>query len=189
MAIGAVSSVTEKPGLQEVEDLFREHHELVYRTAYSILNNAADAEDVVQSLFLRLVRRQLPPDVRTNVRGYFYRAAVNQALDVLRSRRRYELVADVESLDLRSGSTDSQYLAERLNAVPLFAERLHRQLEAALAELSPEAVHILVLRYTHNYSDKQIAALLGLSRTAIAVRLLRARARLKKLMRDSLGEE
>ena len=177
MAIGAVSSVTDKPGLQEVEDLFREHHELVYRTAYSILNSAADAEDVVQSLFLRLVRRQLQPEVRTNVKGYFYRAAVNQSLDIIRSRRRYELGADMEQLDVPSASSDSQ-----------FAERLHRQLEVALAELSPEAVHILVLRYTHNYSDKQIAALLGVSRAAIAVRLLRSRARLKKLMRESMGE-
>jgi len=178
MTIGAVSSVTEKPGLQDVEDLFCQHHELVYRTAYSILNNTADAEDVVQSLFLRLVRRQFPPEVRTNVKGYFYRAAVNQSLDILRSRRRYELVADVETLDVASRSEESQ-----------FAERLHLQLEAALAELSPDAVHILVLRYTHNYSDKQIAALLGISRTAIAVRLLRSRARLKKLMRISIGEE
>ena len=178
MAIGAVSSVTDKPGLQEVEDLFREHHELVFRTAYSILNSAADAEDVVQSLFLRLVRRQVPAAFRTNIKGYFYRAAVNQSLDVIRSRRRYELVADVERLDdVRLGPVDSE-----------LDERLHRHLEAALAELNPEAVHILVLRYTHNYSDKQIAALLGVSRTAIAVRLLRSRARLKKLMR-SMGEE
>ena len=178
MAIGAVSSVTEKPGLQEVEDLFRQHHELVYRTAYSILKSAADAEDVVQSLFLRLVRRQVPPEVRTNVKGYLYRAAVNQSLDIIRSRRRYELVADVENLDVPSGAAESHV-----------AERLHLQLEAALAALSPDAVHILVLRYTHNYSDKQIAALLGMSRTAIAVRLLRSRARLKKLMRISMGEE
>ena len=178
MAIGAVSSVTEKPGLQEVEELFRQHHELVYRTAYSIVNNAADAEDVVQSLFLRLVRRQVPPEVRTNVKGYLYRAAVNQSLDIIRSRRRYELVPDVENLDVPSGAAES-----------LFAERLHLHLEAALNELSPDAVQILVLRYTHNYSDKQIAALLGISRTAVAVRLLRSRARLKKLMRDSLGEE
>jgi RNA polymerase sigma-70 factor (ECF subfamily) len=178
MAIGAVSSVTEKPELQEIEDLFRQHHELVYRTAYSILNNAADAEDVVQSLFLRLVRRQVAPEVRTNVKGYLYRAAVNQSLDILRSRRHYELVPDVENLDVRSPSAES-----------LFAERLHLQLEAALAELSPDAVHILVLRYTHNYSDREIAALLGMSRTAIAVRLLRSRARLKKLMRTSMGEE
>jgi RNA polymerase sigma-70 factor (ECF subfamily) len=147
MTIGAVSSVTDKPGLQEVEDLFRQHHELVYRTAYSILHSAADAEDVVQSLFLRLVRRQLPPEVRTNVRGYFYRAAVNQSLDIIRARRRCELVADMETLDVPSGSADTQ-----------FAERLHRELDAALAELSPEAVQILLLRYTHNYSDKQIAA-------------------------------
>lgn len=41
MAIGAVSSVTEKPGLQEVENVFHRHHELVYRTAYSILNNTS----------------------------------------------------------------------------------------------------------------------------------------------------
>jgi RNA polymerase sigma-70 factor (ECF subfamily) len=178
MAIAAVSSVTEKPGLQDIEDLFREHHELVYRTAYSILNNAADAEDVVQSLFLRLVRRELLPTVRTNIKGYLYRGAVNQSLDILRTRRRYELVGDVEDLAVPSGSDESR-----------FTERLHLHLEAAMAELSPDAVHILVLRYTHTYSDKQIAALLGISRAAIAVRLLRSRARLKKLMRISIGEE
>jgi RNA polymerase sigma-70 factor (ECF subfamily) len=178
MAIGAVSSVTEKPGLQDVEDLFHQHHELVYRTAYSILNNASDAEDVVQTLFLRLVRRQLPPDVRTNVAGYFYRAAVNQSLDVLRSRRRSELVGNLEPLDVAAGAEESP-----------FAERLHLHLEAALAALRPEAVQILVLRYTHNWSDKQIAALLGVSRVTIAVRLLRARARLRTLMRISIGEE
>jgi RNA polymerase sigma-70 factor (ECF subfamily) len=178
MVIRAVSSVTDKPGLQEVEDLFYQHHELVYRTAYSIVNNAADAEDVVQSLFLRLVRRECLPAVRTNITGYLYRAAVNQSLDILRSRRRYDLVADMRSFDVPSRSEESQA-----------AERLHAHLDAALAEMSPEAVHILVLRYTHNYSDKQIAALLGISRAAIAVRLFRSRARLKKLMRLSIGEE
>ena len=177
MAIGAVSSVTDKPGLQEVESLFYQHHELVFRTAYSILNDVADAEDVVQSVFLRLVRRELLPAVRTNITGYFYRAAVNQSLDILRSRRRYQLVGNIERQD-DPGSEESR-----------FAERLHVHLEAALAELSPDAVHILVLRYTHNYSDKQIAALLGISRAAMAVRLFRARARLKKLMDISLGEE
>jgi RNA polymerase sigma-70 factor (ECF subfamily) len=108
MAVGAVSSVTEQPGRQDVEDLFCQHHELVYRTAYSILNNAADAEDVVQSLFLRLVRRQLPQEVRSNVKGYFYRAAVNQSLDILRSRRRYELEGDIENLDTPTRAEESQ---------------------------------------------------------------------------------
>jgi RNA polymerase sigma factor (sigma-70 family) len=65
---------------------------------------------------------------------------------------------------------------------------LHRRLTAALTELNPEAVHLLLLRYAHGQSDKQIAELLGATRGAIAVRLLRARARLRKLM-DSIGED
>jgi RNA polymerase sigma factor (sigma-70 family) len=75
------------------------------------------------------------------------------------------------------------------SSLPVCRRRLHLHLEAALAALRPEAVQILVLRYTHNWSDKQIAALLGVSRVTIAVRLLRARARLRTLMRISIGEE
>jgi len=177
MAIGAVTTVAERRGARELEDLFREHYELVYRTAYSIVNNTADAEDVLQTVFLRLVRRDVPPDFRKNVKGYFYRAAVNLSLDTIKSKRRYELVGDAERLDRPDTPDDA-----------VRAERLHQRLAGALAELTPEAVHILVLRYVHDYSDAQIARLLGTSRTVIAVRLFRSRARLKKLMRD-MGEE
>jgi len=178
MAIGAGTAVAEKRGARELEDLFQEHYELVYRTAYSIVNNTADAEDVLQTVFLRLVRRELSPDFRTNVKGYFYRAAVNASLDVVRSRRRYELVGDTEQFDVAVEASDSAN-----------ADRRHRLLVDALTELTPEAVHILILRYVHDYSDAHIARLLGTSRTVIAVRLFRSRARLRKLMRDSRGEE
>ena len=78
----------------EFEKLFREHSQMLYRTAYSLLDNAADAEDVLQTMFLRLLRNGLPPDVRRNVKGYLYRAALNLALDTIRAetagiRRRY----------------------------------------------------------------------------------------------------
>jgi RNA polymerase sigma-70 factor, ECF subfamily len=178
MAIGAVSGVTDKPGLQEVEDLFREHYELVYRTAYGILHSAADAEDVLQSVFLRLVRRQIASEARTNVKGYLYRAAVNQSLDIIRSRRRYTLVADAGQLGVAAADEHSQDV-----------ERLDEQLAAALAALTPEAVEILVLRYTHDYSDKEIAQLLGMTRAAVSVRLFRSRSRLKQLIRKGQGEQ
>jgi DNA-directed RNA polymerase specialized sigma24 family protein len=45
------------------------------------------------------------------------------------------------------------------------------------------------LRYLHDYSDAEIAALLGTSRGVIAVTLYRSRARLRRLLRDSLGED
>ena len=50
--------------------------------------------------------------------------------------------------------------------------------------IAPDAAHILILRYAHNFSDAEIAKLLGLSRTTVAVRLFRSRARLRKLMGD-----
>jgi RNA polymerase sigma factor (sigma-70 family) len=87
-------------------------------------------------------------------------------------------VGDTERLETAVDATESES-----------AERLHRQLVDALTGLTPEAVHILILRYVHDYSDAHIARLLGTSRTVIAVRLFRSRARLRKLMRDSRGEE
>src|SRR5262245_61705353 len=168
MAVGAVPSVAERRGLRELESLFLEHYELVYRTAYSIVNNAADADDVLQNVFLRLVQREVPPEFRTNARGYFYRAAVNLSLDIIRRRRRYELVADIGRFDAPAEPSGSAV-----------AERLHRRLADALTKLTPEAVHILILRYAHDYSDAEIARLLGISRTTIAVRLFRSRARLR----------
>jgi RNA polymerase sigma factor (sigma-70 family) len=70
----------------------------------------------------------------------------------------------------------------------LFDDDTHRRLYEAIAQLSPEAAEILILRYVHNTSDAEIAKMLGVSRTVVAVRLFRTRARLKKLIRNSLGE-
>ena len=176
MPIGAALTVVDKRGLPEVERMFEEHYELVYRTAYSILKNAADAEDVLQTVFVRLVRREAPPDPG-NVKGYFYRAAVNASLDIVRAKRRYELLTDAELFTVPVTPSESQR-----------AERLHRLLMRALAELNAETVHLLLLRYAHEYSDRQIGELLGITRGAIAVRLLRARARLRKLM-EGMGAD
>jgi DNA-directed RNA polymerase specialized sigma24 family protein len=54
-----------------------------------------------------------------------------------------------------------------------------------MAESDSAAVELLILRYVHNYSDFEIAKMFGKSRSAIAVRLFRARARLKKLLQRS----
>ena len=60
------------PLTEEFEELFREHHALVFRTAYSVTGNAQDAEDVLQTIFLRILRRELPPALRKNPKGYLY---------------------------------------------------------------------------------------------------------------------
>jgi RNA polymerase sigma-70 factor (ECF subfamily) len=147
---------------------------MLYRTAYSLVDNAADAEDVLQTIFLRLLRSGLPSELKRNPKGYLYRAAVNVSLDVMRARKRRHSTEDIHHNEVSHADSD-------------VVEETHRRLAEALAELHPQAAQILVLKYVHRYKDADIARLLGTSRGAIAMRLLRSRSRLKEIMRE-LGE-
>jgi RNA polymerase sigma-70 factor, ECF subfamily len=167
-----------QPFPQEFEDLFREHYVLVYRTAYGVTGRVEDAEDVAQTVFLRLLRRENPRELLKNPKGYLYRAAVNLSLTIVQTRQRRARTETSEELAVAVPSRASSR-----------AEELHRKLYEAIAQLNPKAASILILRYLHNYSDADIATLLGTSRGVIAVTLYRSRARLKKLMDASLGEE
>jgi RNA polymerase sigma-70 factor (ECF subfamily) len=145
---------------------------MLYRTAYLMLGNAADAEDVLQNVFLQLLRGEPGPD--RNAKGYLYRAAINISLNVIRSRKRLEFTDDAERFEIPVETHDSDS-----------AEDLHARLTVAIAELNPGDAQVLVLRYLHNHTDAEIARILGVSRGTIAMRLFRSRRRLKKLM----GEE
>jgi len=155
-----------EPGFEEI---FHEHYHMAYRTAYGVTGNSQDAEDIAQTIFLRLLRRKFPPDLTKNPRAYLYRAAVNLSLNTIQQRKRHVLTDDAERFEAQPSEEESQT-----------AEDVHRRLYEAVAELSPESAHILVLRYVHNYSDAEIAKLLGTSRGTIAVSLYRSRARLRK---------
>src|ERR1043165_2142058 len=85
---------------QEFEKLFREHYQLVYRTAYSVAGSRQDAEDVLQTIFVRLLKREFPPDFAKNPKAYLYRAAVNVSLNVLRSRKRQRLTDGIDTLEV-----------------------------------------------------------------------------------------
>jgi RNA polymerase sigma-70 factor (ECF subfamily) len=161
------------------ERIYREYAALVYRTAFGVTGSREDAEDILQTIFLRLLRREFPPDIEKNPKGYLYRAATNLSLDVLEARRRRPHLVDEDKLPAIPDSLDD----------PIFKHEMHQSLYQAIAKLSPDAAEILTLRYVHDASDAEIAKMLGVSRTVVAVRLFRSRARLKKLIRKSLGEK
>src|SRR6476660_6251854 len=88
MLTGTAPGMTAEPFPEEFEDLFQEHYVLVYRTAYGVTGRVEDAEDVVQTVFLRLLQSEKPRELLKNPKGYFYRAAVNQSLTIVQTRRR-----------------------------------------------------------------------------------------------------
>src|SRR3974390_1207253 len=73
------------PASDRLSQLFAEHHRRVLLAAYRITGSMADAEDVAQTVFLRLGNGE-NLDLK-NAASYLYRAAINGALDLLRRRK------------------------------------------------------------------------------------------------------
>src|SRR5690349_18333609 len=71
----------------DLERIFRENHGMVFRAAYRVTGNATDAEDVLQTVFLRLLKRDAAAEPVENLPSFLHRAAVNAALDLVRSRQ------------------------------------------------------------------------------------------------------
>jgi len=165
---------------QEFEDLYLEHCQLVYRTAYAITGNRQDAEDVLQRIFVKLLERRFTADVMEHPARYLHRAAVNLSLNVVRERKRRTPVEDLDVLEIPAPADGRGEARDRAHR--------HERLMAAMAGLKPRALEILVMHYKLGHSDAQIAALLGTSRGVVAVTLYRIRARLRTLLRSTGSE-
>jgi RNA polymerase sigma-70 factor, ECF subfamily len=174
-------SVLEEPAIaipDELQKAFQDHHGLVFRTAYRITGNAGDAEDVLQTVFLRLVRRGGDADRLKNAESYLRRAAINAALDVIRSRQADQTVPFPED---PSGFEFSRPARHDVSD-------LRQALGRAIALLKPQAAEIFTLRFMEGLGNRQIAEILGLSQVLVAVIVHRTRQQLQKELRPYLGD-
>ncbi len=162
----------------ELEGMFQAHHGLVFRTAYRITGNAADAEDVLQTVFLRMLRRDQTARALERQESYFRRAAINVALDVVRASK------DARNVPLDEVPPDDLANAHKQPD----GRELRECLRSALARLNPREAEIFALRFFEDLSNQEIARVLGLSQIHVAVILHRTRTRLQKEIRTYLGE-
>lgn len=190
-AAGEGSTTGSAPGaadpVEQLAELFREHYDKVFRAAYRITGNAMDAEDVLQSVFLRLARRQEAEPLGEEAAGYFYRSAVNAALDVVRSRQRAGW-APLEEAELPRASVNALASAEFEPERERRLKQLRKTLRLAVARLSPRAAEVFALRYFEGLGNQEIARLLGSSQGVVAVLLHRTRYRLRKEITSLMGE-
>lgn len=159
-------ALVEEQSTSWLESMFAANHRKVFAAAYRITGNGADAEDVLQTVFLRLAGRGPGLD---NAEAYLHRAAVNAALDVLRGRREQLPLSDADGRAAGAGF------------------ELRQCLRQALSRLNPKAAEIFTLRHIEGWSNAEIARATGTSAAVIAVLLFRARMRLRKELRSLTG--
>jgi len=153
----------------------------VYRFALFRVGSRADAEDLMQRIFLKMIE-SLP---RYQPRGvpfeaWFFRLARNTVIDHLRARRRLqplETIAEVDST--RPGPEESAELAIEF-----------RRLETALEDLTPVQQEVIGYRFMAGLSAREIGLIIGKREGSVRALQFRALQALRRsLTRDSLGAD
>lgn len=165
----------------DFEEVFREHHAMVFRAASRITGNAADAEDVLQTVFLRLLRRDDAGGKVEDVEHYLRRAAVNGALDVLRARASMRTTALDATAPLVAGNAAGE--PERAAE----SAEIRAWLRQSVARLSRQAGEIFALRFFEGRDNSEIARLVGTTPSTVAVTLHRSRERIEEEFRNWRG--
>ena len=170
IAPGAVRDETRQHEVEAaLAALVDEYASTLYRVAYSVLRNQADAEDAVQEAFLRVLRhRESLGDVRDH-RVWLIRIVWNIVLD--RKRR----------AKTRPETDDVSELARVLPANGLSAEQRasaaqhHAQVLACVEQLPAKEREVLLLSAFEELSSVEIANVLGITESSVRSRLFRAR--------------
>lgn len=178
MAASVESAIPPAPDL---EQMFREHHGLVFRAAYRITGNANDAEDVLQTVFLRMLKRDREAEAVGNMASFLHRAAVNAALDLMRTRQN---IRNIPLDELEPVLAEPAYRSpERAQA----SGEIREWLRGALARLNPRIAEMFTLRFFEGKDNPEIARLLNTTPGTVAVTLSRTRDRLHKEFQAYLG--
>jgi RNA polymerase sigma factor (sigma-70 family) len=175
---------TTPPEPHSLESLFRDYSRQVLKAAYRVTGSASDAEDAVQTVFVRLAKNGHVDRLGEQPGPYLKRAGTNAALDVLR-RRRTAAVVEI------SDNGGPVLVADRRDEPDrqLANVDLSVALRRAMATLNERGSEIFVMHHIEGMSNPAIAAELQTSAAVIAVSLHRANRRVERQMKSFLGEK
>ncbi|MCL2888839.1 MAG: RNA polymerase sigma factor [Eggerthellaceae bacterium] len=157
--------------------LFEQHKQALWRTAYAILHNEADAEDALQETIIKAWKGIPRFSRRSSIGTWITRILLNTCYDALRSQKHKGadssyLESDEYFEDEGAHSIENGYLPNHEGEI---------EIEDAMDKLSNDDRLLLTLFYLNNYSTREIASILSISDGAARTRLSRARERFRSI--------
>lgn len=153
---------------RELEELYSRNADMVYRICFMRLKSVEEAEDAVQNIFLRYLKKPKEFSDSEHEKAWFITAARNYCKDVFKFCGRLRRV-DMESLPEQAETAGSP-------------ESEESELFEKLMSLPEKYREILYLYYYEDYPTKEIAKLLGRNESTVRTQLSKGRERLKKLL-------
>lgn len=146
---------------------------------YARVGERQAVDEVLQEVSLAAVRQQTPLQDRSKVAPWLYRTAVTQSLLYRRKAGRQRKLSDRYAEQTHLTEIDTHQV-DPLGW--LLANERRQLVRQALAQLPRRDQEILLLKYTEDWSYRQLAEHLGISESAVQARLHRARKRMRDLM-------
>ncbi len=157
----------------KIESLFREHVDAVYNVAYRVLWNSADAQDVVQSAFVKAFTRLDQLQDGSRARPWLLQITYREAITVVRRRR------DVPTDPMEMPETEASAHGPDDQAI---AHSIAEQIAEALLQLREDERMAVVLRDVEELSMREVAEVLEVGLSAAKMRVHRGRSELRRLL-------
>ena len=177
-----------------LEALMSRYSARVYRLAYGITRNQADAEEVVQDVFLTICRKSDTFAGRSALGSWIYRVTANAALNKRRGKRQ-ELETSLEE-QLPKFKDDGHREGDRAWVLADWSQNPERDLlsgetravlSRAIDGLAAHYRAVLILRDVEELSNEEVAGMIGESVASVKSRLHRARMALREQLTRHLG--
>ena len=154
---------------ERLEQIFRDYYQMIYRVAFSQVKNHADAEDITQEVFLKIIRHDMRYQSMEHERAWIVRVTINLCRDLLKSKWHKTSVGMEEVSEAQRGSCEN------------FTE-IQDDMMWAVLQLPEKYRNCLYLFYYEDYSIKEIAQSLEMPENTVKTNLKRGRQALKEFL-------
>ena len=162
---------------------------VIYRLAMKMLEDPQDAEDVLQETFIKAYKALPAFDGRSSLSTWLYRIATNEALMMLRRRKKGTVSID-EPMDMDDPEQEPAQIIDWccMPETELMSVEAKAYMDQAIEALPPTLRTVFLLRDIEGLSTQETSEVLNLSEMAVKTRLSRARMRLRELLTGYFGE-
>lgn len=154
---------------KEFEQYYNLYSQELFGIAYSYTRNKSDSEDIIQNVFVKMIISKKKFKSDKDLKYWLIRLTMNESIDLLRKERKENELNEPEMVYTLPDNNTSEY----------------PDLLYYISKLEDKYRRVIILYYYNNYSNKEIAELLGIKEDNVRKLLERGR----NLLKERIGEE
>lgn len=158
------------------EEIYERYANKVYRKCYSFVYNQEKAEDLTHDIFLKLIVKIGTYKESSKFSTWLYSITYNHCMDQIRVGKKKTEVSLLDNFDVSDEDDETEFL-----------DFQSAELSKSMKQMPSDERALLQMKYQEDFSIKEIAETLDISESAVKMRLLRSKEKLKRLYLENIA--